>query len=223
MVNPSYNGLSEFMSYLAACENGDTNGLPSLTDLSHELGISVAGLREQLEVARALGLVEVRPRTGTRRLTYSFAPAVRQSLAYAIALDRGHFIQFADMRKHIELAYWHEAVSLLTGEDQAELQVLMRQAWDKLNGSPIQIPHDEHRKLHIIIFRRLGNPFVTGILEAYWDAYKAVGLDVYTDYNYLKEVWQFHQQMVDAIAAGDFEAGFTALREHTDLIYHRPA
>ncbi|MEW5828471.1 MAG: FCD domain-containing protein [Chloroflexota bacterium] len=222
MVNPSYNGLSEFMSYLAACENGDTNGLPSLTDLSHELGISVAGLREQLEVARALGLVEVRPRTGTRRLTYSFAPAVRQSLAYAIALDRSHFIRFADMRKHIELAYWHEAVALLTEEDTTELQALMQQAWDKLNGSPVQIPHDEHRKLHLAIFRRLDNPFVTGLLEAYWDAYKAVGLDVYTDYNYLKEVWQFHQQMVDAIVAGDFEAGFTALREHTDLIYHRP-
>lgn len=222
MVNPSQNGLSEFMSYLAACENGDTNGLPSLTDLSHELGISVAGLREQLEVARALGLVEVRPRTGTRRLTYSFAPAVRQSLAYAIALDRSHFIRFADMRKHIELAYWHEAVALLTEEDTTELQALMQQAWDKLNGSPIQIPHDEHRKLHLAIFRRLDNPFVTGLLEAYWDAYKAVGLDVYTDYNYLKEVWQFHQQMVDAIVAGDFEAGFTALREHTDLIYHRP-
>jgi DNA-binding FadR family transcriptional regulator len=222
MVNPSLNGLSEFMSYLAACENGDTNGLPSLTELSHELGISVAGLREQLEVARALGLVEVRPRTGTRRLTYSFAPAVRQSLAYAIALDRSHFQRFADMRKHIELAYWHEAVALLTDEDKAELQALMRQAWDKLNGSPIQIPHIEHRNLHITIFRRLDNPFVTGILEAYWDAYKAVGLDVYTDYNYLKEVWHFHQQMVDAIAAGDFEAGFLALREHTDLIYQRP-
>ena len=210
------------MSYLAACENGETNGLPSLTDLSRELGISVAGLREQLEVARALGLVEVRPRTGTRRLTYSFAPAVRQSLAYAIALDRSHFLRFADMRKHIELAYWHEAVALLTDEDKSELQALMQQAWDKLNGSPIQIPHTEHRNLHITIFRRLDNPFVTGILEAYWDAYKAVGLDVYTDYDYLKEVWQFHQQMVDAIVAGDVEAGFTALREHTDLIYHRP-
>ncbi len=210
------------MSYLAACENGESNGLPPLTVLSHELGISVAGLREQLEVARTLGLVEVRPRTGTRRLPYSFAPAVHQSLAYAIALDRSYFLRFADIRKHIELAYWHEAVALLTDEDKAELQALMQQAWDKLNGSPIQIPHDEHHKLHLAIFRRLDNPFVTGILEAYWDAYKAVGLDVYTDYDYLKEVWRFHQQMVDAIVTGDVEAGFTALREHTDLIYHRP-
>ena len=59
--------ISEFLRYLASHE--ETKGsLPTLNDLSRELGISVAGLREQLEVARALGLVEVRPRTGTRRL-----------------------------------------------------------------------------------------------------------------------------------------------------------
>jgi hypothetical protein len=28
--------------------------------------------------------------------------------------------------------------------------------------------------------------------------------------------------MVDAICAGDFEAGFEALTEHKDLLYHRP-
>jgi DNA-binding FadR family transcriptional regulator len=36
--------------------------------MSKELGVSVALLREQLEVAKAIGLVEVRPRTGIRRL-----------------------------------------------------------------------------------------------------------------------------------------------------------
>ena len=66
--------ISDFMRYLAA-HDGAEGSLPPLTDLSRELGISVAALREQLEVARALGLVEVRPRTGTRRLAYSFAPA----------------------------------------------------------------------------------------------------------------------------------------------------
>ncbi len=70
--------ISEFLRYLAAHEEADNN-LPSLSDLSRELGVSLASLREQLEVARALGLVEVRPRLGTRRRIYSFTPAIRQS------------------------------------------------------------------------------------------------------------------------------------------------
>jgi len=79
--------ISEFLRYLALHPEAETN-LPTLSELSRELGISVAGLREQLEVARALGLVEVRPRTGTRRLPYSFAPAVKQSLTYALTLNQ---------------------------------------------------------------------------------------------------------------------------------------
>jgi DNA-binding transcriptional MocR family regulator len=75
--------LSEFLRYLASREGADNGDFPSLTDLSSELGVSVASLREQLEVARALGLVEVKPRVGIRRLPFTFLPAVRQSLGYA--------------------------------------------------------------------------------------------------------------------------------------------
>src|SRR5512140_861368 len=109
--------ISEFMRYLASHPEAES-GLPSLNELSRELGISLAGLREQLEVARALGLVEVRPRTGTRRRPFSFAPAVNQSLGYAVVLNHTLFDRFAQLRNHIETAYWDEAVRLLTHEDK---------------------------------------------------------------------------------------------------------
>jgi DNA-binding FadR family transcriptional regulator len=224
MLRERVNGdsLSEFLRYLAAHEEDETN-LPALADLSAELGISVAGLREQLEVARALGLVDVRPRTGIRRLPYKFAPAVRKSLFYALALDQAYFEAFAELRKNIEAAFWHQAVAKLTEGDWDSLQSLMSRAWNKLRGTPVQIPHEEHRQLHLMVYSRLDNPFVLGIIEAYWDAYEAVGLNVYTDYNYLQEVWQYHQKMVDAICAGEVEVGYKALLDHTDLIYHRPS
>ena len=155
--------ISEFMRYLAS-HNELEHGLPSLKDLSVELGVSVASLREQLEVARALGLVEVRPRLGTRRRSYSFTPAVRQSLSYALALNDAHFHKYAELRKHVEAAFWFEAVEKLTEADNRELQALMTRAWEKLRGIPIQVPHEEHRNLHLAIYRRLENPFVTGIL-----------------------------------------------------------
>ncbi|MDP1547656.1 MAG: FCD domain-containing protein [Anaerolineales bacterium] len=210
--------ISEFLSYLASHPEAE-NKLPPLTELSRELGVGVAALREQLEVARALGLVEVRPRTGMRRKPYSFAPAVMKSLDYALAMNKEHFVAFADLRQHIETAYWHEAVRMLTPEDHNELQELLERAWEKLRGTPIEIPHPEHRELHLTIYRRLGNPFVTGLLQSYWDAYETVGLNFFTDYNYLTEVWNYHQQMVDAICANDIEAGYKALSEHTDLIH----
>jgi DNA-binding FadR family transcriptional regulator len=211
------NNLSEFLQYLASHEQVEQS-LPALSTLGQELGISVASLREQLEVARALGFVEVRPRIGIRRQPYSFSPAVRQSLQYALALDKSNFIAFADLRRHIETAYWHEAVRLLTPEDHTALKTLVARAWKKLRGSPIEIPHPEHRELHLAIYKRLNNPFVTGLLTTYWDAYEAVGLNFFTDYKYLTEVWNYHQKMVEAICANKVQAGFLALTEHSDLI-----
>jgi DNA-binding FadR family transcriptional regulator len=214
--------ISEFMRYLATHHEVE-DGLPSLKDLSVELRVSLASLREQLEVARALGLVEVRPRLGTRRRSYSFTPAVRQSLSYALALNDTHFHKFAELRRHVESAFWFEAVEKLTGDDQRELQSLVARAWEKLHGTPIQVPHEEHRNLHLLIYRRLENPFVTGILEAYWEAYEAVGLNVFAGgYDYLQEVWQYHQKMVNAICDGDYKSGYEALVAHTDLLYQRP-
>jgi DNA-binding FadR family transcriptional regulator len=214
--------ISEFLRYLASHE--ETKGsLPTLNDLSRELGISVAGLREQLEVARALGLVEVRPRTGTRRLDYSFAPAVKQSLAYALVINQSHFEKYSELRNHIEAAYWDEAVILLIEEDKRELQNIITRAFNKLSGNPVQVPHEEHRRLHLLIYSRLNNPFVTGLLEAYWDAYEAVGLNMYAGgMDYLEEVWGYHKTMVQSICNGNYTAGRKALITHIDLLANRP-
>jgi DNA-binding FadR family transcriptional regulator len=214
--------LSEFLRYLATHDEVE-NGLPSLKNLSLELGVSLPSLREQLEVARALGLVEIKPRLGMRRRDYSFTPAVRQSLGYALTLNNEHFRKYSELRNHVESAFWYQAVCKLTETDKQELRNLVARAWEKLRGTPIQVPHEEHRNLHLKIYSRLENPFVTGILEAYWEAYESVGLNVFAGgYEYLEEVWQYHQEMVEAICNGNYEAGYQALVRHTDLLYHRP-
>jgi len=41
-------------------------------------------------------------------------------------------------------------------------------------------------------------------------------------YEYLQEVWRYHQEMVEAICKGNDKAGYEALVAHTDLLYHRP-
>lgn len=207
----------DFIQYLAN-GNGRGDRLPSLQELSQEHGVSISVLREQLQVARALGLVEVRPRTGIRRLPYTFAPAVRESLSYAMQRDRAAFDQFSDVRRHLERAYWYEAVEKLTAEDIAHMRGLVERAEEMLKVEPIRVPHAEHRELHLVIYRHLENPFVLGLLEAYWEAYDQVGLSRYTGLAYQEQVWKFHRQIVEAIAAGDFAGGHQLLNEHFDLI-----
>lgn len=215
------NQLSKFLTYLASEFSKGVESLPSIHDLSKDLGMSISTLREELNVARALGLVEVKPRTGIKCLPYSFTPSVSISLAFAVSVDKKTFRQFSDLRNHTEASYWYQAVSSLTPDDIQELQDIITTATEKLNSDPVQIPHDEHRQLHLTIYRRLNNPFVKGILESYWDIYEAVGLSVYEDRKYLERVWSYHQQMVDSITHSDFLSGYQALIAHMDLLFQR--
>jgi DNA-binding FadR family transcriptional regulator len=212
---------SDLLRYIVEQGKRPGDRLPSTEELSAELGVSIGKLREQLEVARALGLVDVKPRNGIRLNAYSFLPAVRASLLYALASHNAEFEQFSALRSHLEAAYWNEAVARLTPEDHAHLVALIQRAQAKLDGRPIQIPHAEHRELHLTIFSRLDNPFVTGLLEAYWDAYEAVGLSRYSDYAYLQEVWGYHARIVEALVSGQLALGHQLLLEHTNLLSHR--
>jgi len=209
---------SEFIDYLLQTTDSSTDSLPSLKDLSDEIGISISTLREQLEAAKILGLVDVKPRLGIRPLPYDFTPAVDASLCYAIQKDQGYFEDFVDLRRHLEYAYFPQAVDLLQEADYQELKLLVKSAWEKLQGRPVRIPHEEHRQLHLTFFKRLNNVFVSGLLEAYWDAYEAVGLNVYTDLEYLEQVWTYHEQLVEAAINKEKERGAEILREHFELM-----
>ncbi len=220
MKAPQY---PELLSYILQHQFRPGDQVPPLDKLSKEMAISVGKLREQLEVAQAMGFVEVRPRTGVRLLPYTFAPAVRYSLLFAIATDHRYFKAFSDLRNHIEFAFFREAVALLTPEDHAQMQVLVARAWAKLNDTPPRMPHAEHRELHMMIYRHLDNVFVKGLLEAYWDAYEAEGLNVLSEYEYLREVWTFHEGIVKAIAQGDVDEAYRLFVQHTQLLQKHPS
>ena len=213
---------SEFLHYLAQAGLPAGERLPPLPEMARKLGVSVGKLREQLEVARALGLVEVRPKTGIRALPFSAFPGLWVSLRYALSSDPAAFGQFEALRHHVEASFFHEAVLLLQPSDLRHLERLVSKAWERLRGEPIQIPHAEHRELHLAIYSRLNNPFVHGILEAYWEAYETAGLNVYSDYAYLHEVWTYHERVVTGIANGNYDNAYSALVEHTGLVRNRP-
>lgn len=209
---------SDFLAYLIQRPYLPGDRIPSLQEISQELGISVGKLREQLEVARSLGYVSVRPRVGIQRETFNFAPSVLTSVLFGVSVGEATFGQFSELRRHLEMSFWHEAVVLLTVEDKVCLQSIVAQAWSKLRGEPVHVPNMEHRDLHLKIFCRLPNPFVRGLLEAYWEAYAASELTRYSRLEYWLEVWQYHERIVAALQADDFDGGKQLMAEHFSLL-----
>lgn len=209
---------SDFLRYLLQHPSDPGERLPALSDIGAEMGVSVGKLREELAVARGLGFVSVRPRLGIQREPFDFSQAVLPGVLYGLATGEANFSHFSKLRQTLEANFWDEAVHLLTPEDKALLKELIERAWSKLRGSPIHIPNEEHRQLHLTIFGRLPNPFVQGLLVAYWDAYDASELTRYMGYDYWLRVWQYHEQIVEALEQNKNEEGQQLLVEHFKML-----
>ncbi len=209
---------SEFLKYLTEHHVNPGDRLPSLTEIGDEMGVSVGTLREQVAVARGLGVVSVRPRLGIQREPFDFAEAILPAILFGLATGEAGFAQLSRLRRVIEVGFWDEAVVLLTAADKARLGQLVTGAWAKLRGDPVHIPNGEHRQLHLTIFGRLGNPFVQGLLVAYWDAYDASELTRFMRYDYWMDVWTYHEQIVAALCANEFDRGRRLLEEHFALL-----
>ena len=211
------NELSPVLKFIADATRQD-EPIPSISELSSQLGISTASVREQLEVPKELGFVEVRTRTGIQKHEFCLTRPLTLSMTYGLRVDPELFQEYASVRRQLEIAYWYEACALLGKSQIEELQTLEERANWKINQSPVVIPTPEHRSFHLAIYRPLNNRVLNSVLETYWDLYEASRIQYYRNHEYLESVWSYHRQMLDAIASKAYEKGYEALVTHFDLI-----
>ncbi len=209
--------LSPVLKYIADATRQD-EPIPSISELSTQLGISTASVREQLEVPKELGFVEVRTRTGIQTHDFCLRHPLTLSMTYGLRVDPELFQEYASLRRQLEVAYWYEACALLEKSHIQELQILEERANWKINQNPVMLPTIEHRKFHLTIYRPLNNRVLNSVLETYWDLYEASGINFFRNHEYLETVWSYHRQILEAIASKAYEKGYEALVTHFDLM-----
>jgi len=209
--------LSPILKYIADAIRQD-EPIPSISELSSQLGISTASVREQLEVPKELGFVEVRTRTGIQKHDFCLTRPLTLSMTYGLRVDPELFHEYASLRRQLEIGYWYEACALLEKSHIQELQNLEERANWKINQNPVMIPTIEHRKFHLTIYRPLNNRVLNSVLETYWDLYEASSINFFRNHEYLESVWSYHRQMLEAIASKAYEKGYEALVTHFDLM-----
>lgn len=214
------NNKSSLLDYLAEAHQAQAS-IPSIPELSNVLGISVASVREQLEVARSLGLVDVKTKVGIQNREFTFNHLLELGLRFGAKVQPGTPDAFRDLRKHVESSYWHEAAPLLTAQDRETLQEIVRSAFARISKEPISNPSKEHQDFHLTIFSHLENPIARSILETFWKLNVEAERDLPPDRPYLENVWTYHQRIADAISAQDYELGYQWLVEHMDLVKQR--
>jgi len=216
-INKMKNSNLALLSYLALNAK-EGKSIPSIAQLSEDLGLSTSAVREQLEVARQLELVEVKTKTGIQTTAFSAAPAICLAYRYGLEMQPELIWDLLSVRQHLELSFWQEAVVNLTKKDVDYLAEIVDIAFKKINNRPVIIPIEEHKEFHLAIYRPLGNSFLQSIMESYWNISIETGIHNLTDKTYLQNVWTYHQKMQQAIATKEYDLGYQALITHFELV-----
>lgn len=80
-------------------------------------------------------------------------------------------------------------------------------------GSPLEAVHHDVR-FHGFVYEMSGNPLIASTAEVHWNFLRRVMVAVLIHANRGKLVWQQHRQILDALVAGDAEAGQRLMADH---------
>jgi len=72
-----------------------------------------------------------------------------------------------------------------------------------------------------LIYKRLNNVFLNGLLECYWDTYEMVGLNIYSDLAYLESVWDYHEGIGKCLVEKQIDKAYQMMIDHIKLIAKR--
>jgi DNA-binding FadR family transcriptional regulator len=188
--------------------------LPSESDLSLELKVSRTALREAIKLLAAKGLVESRPKTGTRIRPRSSWNMLDPDVLNWLVTD-GAFEDYADdlfeMRRVIEPA----AAAIAAGRaDRAAVCAIKKAYRDMVTaGEDIEAGVDPDLRFHQSILAATGNEFIAP-LGALIDSALATSFRISSSrpgarINSLPR----HEAVLNAIVAGDAEGARKAMDE----------
>ena len=191
--------------------------LPPAPELAHNLGVSIASLRESLRAMEALGMLETKHGVGTFVRTYNLTP-VLETLSFSLLFDQDGLFKMTQIRESMEVGLIREVVAKIPEEEINKLAAICEASAQ--NGWTVEDDQPFHRQ----IYECLNNELVAQILDIYWMAGSAlINSEFFTLADRLDN-WQDHHQIVVALRAHDSEAAIDAMRTHfaraTERINH---
>jgi len=214
-ANVTDNAAKRLQEMILSGELAAGQRLPSQHDLSRQLGISRASLREAVSILETLGFLSIEPGRGTFIASNAVAAGGQQLTPRGLS-DRYAKQDIYQTRLYIEsliIADVARVVVAQTLKTLREATAVMIEAWDRRDLVTI-INHD--RIFHLTICRACPNPMLRDIYEGLSEEFQGTWrypLPVTRTQRFLESMSE-HYAMVDALEAGDSQKAAAIMQEH---------
>ncbi|MBQ3706134.1 MAG: FadR family transcriptional regulator [Clostridia bacterium] len=184
--------------------------LPSEAELSREIGVSRNVIREAIKSMELMGMVEACPGRGTEVRKFTLDFLFQHALLFRFSEDEHMVRQMFDIRKTLELGYMRQAFDSIKKEEISRMRELacgMRISWEE-SGAFAR----EDREFHQTLFRSVGNPVLTSLLDAIWAV--DAGFQLEEKLPHLANSVAKHEAIVDALEEYDYLKFAKAMYDH---------
>lgn len=195
--------------------------IPNEADLSRELEVSRTVIREAIKVLASKGLVEVRPRTGTRVLPRTHWELIDPDVLhwqFVNGATEDLLREISEVRLAIEPAAAALAAAKRNDEDLDELTGLL-QAMAAALGNPSDYIEADIR-FHNAILRATHNLLLSKLAAAVREALVASRLVTVQVAGGPRSAAPAHAAVVEAIIAADGPAAFRAMEQLVTATWH---
>lgn len=185
--------------------------LPPERKLAEQLGVGRSAVREALAALEVLGIVAVRPGSGTY-LRDSTSELLPTTLSWGLMLSAGHTDQLSEVRSALEVEAASLAACRAAEEDLATLDELVAGMRESVDDPESYVEADA--RFHLVVSRMAGNEVLTDLLRTIRSLLRVwMERRVRTREEALLAAEE-HERVLVALRAGDSGAARAAMRAH---------
>ncbi|GAB7189868.1 FadR/GntR family transcriptional regulator [Kineococcus sp. NUM-3379] len=185
--------------------------LPPERQLAESLGVGRSAVREALAALEILGIVTVRPGSGTY-IRDSMSELLPTTLSWGLMLAASHTEQLVELRGGLEVQAATLAAERIDDAGVARLTAHVEVMREHLDDLPAFIEADA--RFHLQIAVSSGNSVLSDLLQSVRSMLRLWVERGLTEREQAEAACREHQRILETIAARDPEAAETAMREH---------
>ncbi|TXK19422.1 FadR/GntR family transcriptional regulator [Homoserinibacter sp. GY 40078] len=185
--------------------------LPPERQLAASLDVGRSAVREALAALEVLGVVDVRPGSGTY-LRSSTSELLPQSLSWGILIGQRSTTELIEVRGALEIYAARLAAERMDADSAAELDTHLQRMAETLDDLPAFVEAD--LQFHLVLARATGNSVLLDLLQIIRSLLRVWVDRAVEDVDHARAALAEHTAVRDAIAAGDGDAAASAMASH---------
>ncbi|HUW14993.1 MAG TPA: FadR/GntR family transcriptional regulator [Anaerolineae bacterium] len=209
--------LESLKEFIVANRLQAEDPLPTEAQLSDQLGVSRAAVREGLRSLESLGMIYSRRGEGRFVRDFNLDP-VFDNLRYSVLSDTNDVQEIMEVRLRLEAGFIGDAIAAMTPETLAQLRDHIAQM--RINALSGEYFLDRDLEFHAALYRPINNPVLDRLLDIFGTIYESLRGSLLMTRDTIAEV-RNHEEILQAIEAGDVELARRRLRNHFGGIMSR--